>query len=167
MLTAHLERLEAALGGGSQGCAAATYVAGTPSLSIADIALVAAVQPLLSYVMGADARAPFPHIVRWVTEDVGQQPAVAKVMGACVRTCVMHDAPLCVTRAAACCPPLFLCFFCEHARAVAHSLMHMERACGCCCLQRRRGGACTPGGACACKGVRAAPSMYGSAWVGP
>eukprot|EP00983_Pelagomonas_calceolata_P008857 287860-Pelagomonas_calceolata.AAC.3 len=86
-LTAQLHSLEAALGESNRFAAAAQQgstakcIAGTPSLSIADIALLAAVQPLLSYVMGAEARAPFPRTVQWVLEDAGQHASVAKVMG--------------------------------------------------------------------------------------
>ncbi|KAF5832251.1 tRNA synthetases class I-domain-containing protein [Dunaliella salina] len=86
-LTAQLQNLEAALGESKKSPAAAEQgstvkcIAGTPSLSIADIALLAAVQPLLSYVMGAEARALFPRTVQWVLEDAGQHASVAKIMG--------------------------------------------------------------------------------------
>jgi len=87
-LTAHLVRLEAALGESNRFLAAAQagntvncFVAGTPSMSIADAALVAAVQPLFSFVMGVEAQRDYTRIRWWLQEAMGKQPAVAKVMG--------------------------------------------------------------------------------------
>jgi glutathione S-transferase len=55
-------------------------------LSIADVALVAAVQPLLSYVMGVQAREAFPAVQQWVLEAC-QDPGVAKIMGEKYESC--------------------------------------------------------------------------------
>lgn len=55
-------------------------MASTDTLSIADVALVAAVQPLLSYVLGAQVRAAYPRVQQWALE-LCQHPGVGKIMG--------------------------------------------------------------------------------------
>lgn len=49
-------------------------------ITIADIAVAAVLQPLLSGVLGAEARAPFPETMRWFAAML-QQEQVAAALG--------------------------------------------------------------------------------------
>lgn len=75
-LTTALQTLEQHLAAGHP-----AHVAGG-SISIADVALAAALQPLFACVLGAEARTPFPATLQWL-QALAKDADVAKALGGC------------------------------------------------------------------------------------